>query len=237
MEQRARILIADDEAAIADLVAQVLADEGFAAHAVYSGEAALVAFRERAFDLVILDVMMPGIDGFEACRRLRSESDVPIMFLTAKDEEIDQVVGLSLGADDYVVKPFLPRVLAARVKARLRSRERASRARAHVLESGGIVLDEDAHEALLHDVPLRLTPKEFGILAELMRAHGNPVSAKDLFEAVWREPYTASSGNSVMVHIRHVREKLAAIDASQEFVSTVWGVGYRMVGSRGRKGA
>lgn len=234
MVERARILVADDEAAIADLVAQVLVGEGFSVRAVHSGDAALAALREESFDLAILDVMMPDVDGFEVCRQVRAVSDVPIMFLSAKDEEVDQIVGLSLGADDYVTKPFRPRVLAARVKARLRSRERAERSRGRALEAGGIVLDEDAHEATLHEEPLKLTPKEFGILAALMRAHGKPVSTRELFEGVWQEPFTAASGNSVMVHIRHLREKLAEVDASQEFVSTVWGVGYRLA-ARGRE--
>lgn len=234
MTKRPRILVADDEAAIADLVARVLSDEGFEAIAAYSGAEALEQLESGAYDLGILDVMMPDLDGFEVCRRVRAASDVPLVFLTAKDEEIDQVLGLSLGADDYIVKPFRPRVLVARVKARLRSRERREGAPADTFEAAGIAVDCAAHEARLHDVPLRLTPKEFGILLALVRAGGAPVSAKDLYEEAWGEPFSLSAGNSVMVHIRHLREKLAQVDGSRELVSTVWGVGYRINAGRNR---
>lgn len=238
MPAKASVLVADDEAAIADLVVRVLRAEGMEARAVYSGTQALEALREGGFDLAILDVMMPDMDGFEVCRRVRATSEVPIVFLTAKDEEVDQVVGLSLGADDYIVKPFRPRILVARVKARLRERAAALRTpSAQRFEAKGIVVDAAAHEASLHGEPLRLTPKEFGVLLALVRAGGRPVSAKELYEQVWGEQFAPSSGNSVMVHIRHLRGKLAAIDPSQEFLSTVWGVGYRMnMGERASRG-
>lgn len=229
-DEGARILVADDEAAIADLVARVMEDEGMTAKAVYGGRSALSEIESGAYDLAILDVMMPDLDGFEVCRRARAITDMPIMFLTAKDEDVDQIVGLSLGADDYLVKPFKPRVLAARVKARLRPRNRSGAAR---YEAGGVFVDVLAHEALLHGIELRLTPKEFGILAELVKAAGNPVSAKDLYESVWDEPFNHSAGNSVMVHIRRLREKCAAIDPSKEIIATVWGVGYRIEARNG----
>lgn len=218
-ERGANVLVADDEAAIADLVVRVLEGEGFSAKAVYGGLAALAELGTGAYDLAILDVMMPDLDGFEVCRRVRAQADIPIVFLTAKDEEVDQIVGLSLGADDYIVKPFRPRVLVARAKARLRPRRAASAA---------------CFEAALHDVALKLTPKEFGILLELVKAAGNPVPAKELYESVWGERFALSAGNSVMVHIRRLREKLAAVDSSRELIATVWGVGYRI--NTGRAG-
>lgn len=221
----ARILVADDETAIADLVVRIMESEGMAAKAVYGGQSALTEIESGLYDLAILDVMMPDLDGFEVCRRARAKSDLPIVFLTAKDEEIDQVVGLSLGADDYIVKPFRPRVLAARVKARLRCRRSKAQS---CFEAGGVVVDPVTHEAFLHGVSLRLTPKEFGILLELTKAAGSPVSAKDLYESAWGEPFDCSAANSVMVHIRRLREKLSAVDPSKEVVSTVWGVGYRV---------
>ena len=227
--EKARILVADDEAAIADLVVRVMEAEGMPAKAVYGGAAALREIESGAYDLAILDVMMPDLDGFEVCRRARAATDMPIVFLTAKDEDVDQVVGLSLGADDYVVKPFKPRVLAARVKARLRRRpERSS-----CIEAGGVSVDPAAHEAFLHGVRLKLTPKEFGVLLELAKAAGNPVPAKDLYESVWGEPFDHSAANSVMVHIRRLREKLADVDSSEEVVATVWGVGYRIEAGKG----
>ncbi len=228
--EKARILVADDEAAIADLVVRVMEAEGMPAKAVYGGASALREIESGAYDLAILDVMMPDLDGFEVCRRARVATDMPIVFLTAKDEDVDQIVGLSLGADDYVVKPFKPRVLAARVKARLRPRRPEG---SSCIETGGVSVDPAAHEAFLHGVRLKLTPKEFGVLFELAKAAGNPVSAKALYESVWNEPFNHSAANSVMVHIRRLREKLAEVDPSEEVVATVWGVGYRIEAGKG----
>lgn len=230
VEPRSRVAVCDDEQAIADLVGQLLSERGFEPAVFYAGADLLDAFERDGFDLVILDIMMPGMDGFACCREIRRTSAVPIIFLTAKDEEIDKVVGFELGADDYVVKPFKPRELIARVRARLRRTAQPSDARStpSLLESSGIVLDEGAHEASLHGEPLTLTPKEFAILAELLRAKGRPVASQSLFESVWNEPANPQSNNTVMVHIRHVRKKLAAVDSSQEFIETVWGVGYKL---------
>ena len=228
--EKARILVADDEAAIADLVVRVMEAEGMPAKAVYGGASALREIESGAYDLAILDVMRPDLDGFEVCRRARAATDMPIVFLTAKDEDVDQIVGLSLGADDYVVKPFKPRVLAARVKARLRPRRPEG---SSCIETGGVSVDPAAHEAFLHGVRLKLTPKEFGVLLELAKAAGNPVFAKALYESVWNEPFNHSAANSVMVHIRRLREKLAEVDPSEEVVATVWGVGYRIEAGKG----
>lgn len=232
MEERKRIAVCDDEQAIADLVAQLVVEAGFESEAFYAAADVLAKHVERPFDLIVLDVMMPGMDGFSCCRELRRESAVPIIFLTAKDEEIDKVVGFELGADDYVVKPFKPRELVARIRARLRRSAGPNGSSGQVpsslLEACGIALDEGAYAASLHGEELSLTPKEFAILACLLRAQGRPVSSKDLFETVWGDPANAQSNNTVMVHIRHLRKKLAAVDSSQEFVETVWGVGYKL---------
>ncbi|WP_251198062.1 response regulator transcription factor [Anaerotardibacter muris] len=223
----ARVLVADDDAAIVGLVKAVLEPEGFEVTGAASGREAIDALDREAFDLVILDVMMPGIDGFETCRQIRQRSNVPIIFLSAKDEEADKVVGFTLGGDDYVTKPFKPRELVARVKARLR---RSNDARSDGLLSAarGIEIDSRAHTATLHDVDLKLTPKEFDILTLLVRAGGRPVSTEELFEDVWKEPYRASDANTIMVHIRRLRMKLAAVDSSQTFIETVFGVGYKI---------
>ncbi|WP_241159141.1 response regulator transcription factor [Adlercreutzia sp. ZJ141] len=225
----ARILVVDDEIAIADLVVKLLENEGMRACACYSGVTALELFSIEQFDLLIVDVMMPGIDGLEVCTRLRSVSDVPIIFLSAKDEEADKVVGLMLGGDDYVTKPFKPRELVARVRARLRRATHAAHCDDNVLRAHGIELDLGAHTAFLHGEPLHLTPKEYGILAALVRNAGKPVATKDLFESVWNEPYVAASANSVMVHMRRIRKKLAEVDGSECFVETAWGVGYKIM--------
>lgn len=229
---QANILVCDDEVEVADLLKHVLEREGFAVTCCHSGDAALTLLNAQVFDLAILDIMMPGIDGFEVCRQIRggaagSNTDMPIVFLSAKTEEFDKVLGFTLGADDYVTKPFKARELVARLKARLRGRS-AAPAPSDVLSVSGIELDETNHTAALHGCELSLTPKEFDCLAELLRAGGAPVSSKALFENVWDEEYTSSSHNAVMVYIRRLRKKLAEVDSSEELIVTVWGVGYRI---------
>ena len=224
-----RILVADDDPAIVRLVADTLSAAGMVAVACGSGEDAWAAFSRDAFDLVLLDIMMPGVDGFELCARIRAVSLVPVIFLSAKDEESDKVLGLMTGADDYVVKPFMPRELVARVRSCLRRASyAATTGPGGMLSCRGIEVDRAAHTARLHGEPLSLTPKEFDVLATLLEAHGHPVATRELYESVWREPYLASSSNSVMVHIRHLRSKLSAIDSDQVFIETVWGVGYKI---------
>ena len=226
------ILVCDDEVEVAELLKHLLEREGFAVTCCHSGDAALKTLEAQTFDLAILDIMMPGTDGFEVCRQVRAGSaganaDMPIVFLSAKTEEFDKVLGFTLGADEYVTKPFKPRELVARIKARLRGRVAAPVAN-DVLSVGGIELDETNHSASLHGCELSLTPKEFDCMAELLRAGGAPVSSKTLFENVWNEEYTASSHNAVMVYIRRLRKKLAEVDSSEELIETVWGVGYRI---------
>lgn len=230
MGETKRICVCDDEAAIADLVGQLLAERGFEACVCYAAPDALAAQEREPFDLFILDIMMPGMDGFACCRELRRITGAPIIFLTAKDEEIDKVVGLELGADDYVTKPFKPRELMARVRARLRrtAQPDAPGAAASMIEVGPVGVDAAAFSATLHGEPLPLTPKEFAILACLARHAGQPVASRDLFAEVWGEEASALDSNTVMVHVRHLRKKMAAVDSSQEFIETVWGVGYKL---------
>lgn len=233
MNSPARILVVDDEAAIADLVARVLSDEGFEVEAFQSAPDALTAFHNGAFDLAILDVMMPQMDGFELCAKLRATSNIPILFLSAKAEENDQVVGFALGADDYIPKPFRPRELVARVRARLRRASAISMPNGtDELRCGDLVIDEIHHEATLFDEPLDLTPTEFSLLALLATHAGQPLSSRSLFEALWHEPADASSASTVMVHIRNLRRKLAAVDSSKTYIENIWGVGYALKSSR-----
>ena len=222
--EKARILVADDEAAIADLVVRVMEAEGMPAKAVYGGASALREIESGAYDLAILDVMMPDLDGFEVCRRARAATDMPIVFLTAKDEDVDQIVGLSLGADDYVVKPFKPRVLAARVKARLRPRRPEG---SSCIETGGVSVDPAAHEAFLHGVRLKLTPKEYRIVELLMSNPGRVFSAEEIYERVWNET-AYSVENTIMVHIRRIREKIEINPNEPRYLKVVWGIGYKM---------
>ena len=223
-----RILVADDDPAIVRLVADTLSAAGMVAVACGSGEDAWAAFSRDAFDLVLLDIMMPGVDGFELCARIRAVSLVPVIFLSAKDEESDKVLGLMTGADDYVVKPFMPRELVARVRSCLRRASyTATTGPGGMLSCRGIEVDRAAHIARLHGEPLSLTPKEFDMLAMLLGAQGRPVGTRELYEGVWREAFLPASANSVMVHIRHLRAKLAAVDSDQVFTETMWGVGYK----------
>ena len=227
MEKRAHILVVDDEQAIADLVVNLLAAEGMDALACYSGQAALDMLARTPFDLAIVDIMMPGIDGFELCVRMRQMRDIPVIFLSAKDEEADQVVGFTLGAEDYVTKPFRPRELVARVKARLRRRQAAPQASSTLLSAGAIEVDLRTHLATLHGEPLHLTPQG-------VRHSGD--SGPDLFEGAWHERFDDAAANTVMVHIRRLRKKLADIDASTTFIETAWGVGYKLRGAPGDTG-
>ena len=236
MERTARILVVDDERAIADLVASLLMAEGMEVRACYSAAQALKLLERERYDLGIFDIMMPGMDGFELCTRVRASSDIPIVFLSAKDEEADQVVGFTLGADDYVTKPFKPRELVARVKARLRRIRAGAATSADVVRAGAVEVDLRAHKATLLGEPLQLTPKEFAILSLLAKSAGSPVSTRDLFEGAWGERYDDAAANTVMVHIRHLRQKLAAIDSSTQFIETAWGVGYKLRDSLGDGG-
>lgn len=236
MSKKQKILVCDDEREVVQLVSHLLEGVGYEVQGCFDAEEALRHLHEDSFDLAILDIMMPGVDGFELLRRMRADSnpriaDVPVIFLTAKTEELDKVLGFTLGADDYVTKPFKPRELVVRVRARLRRRPGL---RPDVLGAHGIEVREDTHEATLHGETLSLTPTEFACLTELLRAHGMPLSAKELFEAVWKVEYGPSSHNTVMVYVRRVRKKLAAVDSSQDFIETVWGVGYRIASDRQR---
>lgn len=228
--QRRCVVVCDDEHEIADLVAHLLEREGFCARATYCAQDALALVRAGEADCAILDIMMPGMDGFELGKRIREFSDIPLIFLSAKDEEVDKVLGFTLGADDYVTKPFKPRELVMRVRACLRRFNRAEQAPQSDgrLSMRGIELCPDSHEAWLLDVPLSLTPKEFSLLEALLKAGGAPVSTGDLYELAWGEPADPAGMNTVMVHIRHLRKKLAEIDASTLYVETVWGMGYRI---------
>lgn len=229
MEQQMNILVVDDDPAIVELVADTLAPAGMRVTPCVDSADAMRLFEENDCDLVILDVMMPRLDGFELCARIRAVSRVPVIFLSAKDEETDKVIGLTTGADDYVTKPFLPRELTARVKSCLR---RASYTREQpaddLLLCRGLEVNCHAHTARLHGEELALTPKEFAMLSVLLQAAGSPIATRDLYERVWGERYLSGSSNSVMVHVRHLRAKLAAIDSEQTFIETVWGVGYKI---------
>jgi len=176
--------------------------------------------------------MLPDIDGFSICRKIRENYRFPIIMLTAKEEEIDKITGLALGADDYVTKPFRPLELVARVKAQLRRFTRYNSSEPSredkVIAFAGLVLNKDTHECTLNERPLSLTPTEFSILWVLASNRGRVVSSEELFREVWGEKYFSNSNNTVMVHIRHLREKMHDNAEHPKYIKTVWGVGYKI---------
>ena len=226
------ILVCDDDKEIVEAIEIYLAQEGYNVIKAYDGEQAIRALKENDIQLLIIDIMMPKLDGIHATLKIREYSSIPIIILSAKSEDADKILGLNIGADDYVTKPFNPLELVARVKSCLRrasyAAEDAAGAREALLACRGLEVDRAGHVARLHGEDLALTPKEFDVLALLLAAGGRPVSTRDLYEAVWGECYLAASANSVMVHIRHLRAKLAEIDSDQVFIETVWGVGYKI---------
>ena len=226
-----RILVVDDEKTITDLVGIYLRNEGFDVTLAYTGADAAREILSREFDLAVLDIMLPDIDGFELLRTIRAERTYPVIMLTARDSQTDKIEGLTLGADDYVVKPFRPLELVARVKAQLRrytsygTRSEAEEAAA-VLAFNGLVINRDARSVSVDEKSVRLTPLEYSILLYLAENRGRVVPVGELFQAVWDEEFMASSNNTVMVHIRHLREKIGDDAQSPRFIKNIWGVGY-----------
>lgn len=220
------ILIIEDDRNTAALLATYLEREGFATRSVHDGAEALALARRQPPDFVILDVMLPQLDGWEICRALRALSDVPILMLTAREEEIDRVLGLSLGADDYVVKPFSPRELVARVKAILRRARPTPAAVALPLCHAGLTLDSDRRRVDLDGAPVELTAVEFKLLQALMRTPGKVFSRDDLLNAIYAHG-EAVVDRVVDVHIGHLRQKLGDDPANPRFILTVRGFGYR----------
>ncbi len=225
------ILIVDDEKEIADLVELVLTNEGYNVSKFYNP---LDAYSElqgnSSIDLAILDVMMPGMSGFELCTKIRERYTYPIIMLTARVEDIDKITGLSIGADDYVTKPFNPLELLARVKAQLRRYKKYDALTPSMTEyrgNNGLVINKDTHTVTLFDEKINLTPTEFDILWLLCKKAGNVVSSEEIFETVWKEDYL-DSNNTVMVHIRRIREKLKEPSRNPKIIKTIWGVGYKV---------
>ncbi|MFX4262996.1 VanR-ABDEGLN family response regulator transcription factor [Pelotomaculum propionicicum] len=228
----ANIMIVDDEQAIADLVEVYLINENYKVFKFYNGRDALNCINNERIDLAVLDVMLPDINGFSICQSIREKHNFPVIMLTAKEEEIDKITGLTLGADDYITKPFRPLELVARVKAQLRrftkynSMEPAKEER--LIAFSGLVLDMDTHECMLNEKKISLTPTEFSILWVLCSNRGRVVSSEELFQEVWGDKYFSNSNNTVMVHIRHLREKMHDSAEHPKYIKTVWGVGYKI---------
>ena len=224
------ILIVDDEKEIADVVDLYLQNE-YHVLKFYTGQDALDCIESTRIDLAILDVMLPDIDGFTILKKIREKYTFPVIMLTAKTEYLDKITGLTMGADDYIPKPFNPLELVARVKAQMRRYTQyndKSRSEGDVIDFGGLVLNKQSHECTYNERSLTLTPIEFDILWLLCEKRGKVISSEELFESVWHENYYKNSNNTVMVHIRHLREKMSGPTGKSDFIKTVWGVGYKV---------
>jgi len=224
----ARILVVEDEPSLVETISYNLHREGYEVHSERDGINGLRAAQQQLPDLVILDLMLPGMDGLDVCRQLRRTSSVPILILTARNDEVDKVVGLEMGADDYVTKPFSMRELMARVKAMLRRKTAAPAVAAQQpLQYGAFTLDESRHEIRRQGTPLSLTPLEYNLLKFLLRNHGATFSRETLLEKVWGYDYAGDS-RTVDVHVRSLREKIEDTPGAPRKLLTVRGVGYRL---------
>ncbi len=226
---RANILIVDDERPIADLVEICLKNENYNVYKFYTGQEALACIQSTPLDLAILDVMLPDTDGFAICRKIREKYFFPVIMLTAKVEDMDKIMGLTLGADDYITKPFNPLELSARVKTQLRRyksyNQQGMPAEITEFDFNGLVINKETHKCSLFGKPLHLTPIEFSILWYLCEHKGRVVSSEELFETVWGEKYL-DNNNTVMAHVARLREKLQEPPRRPRLIKTVWGVGY-----------
>ena len=227
------ILVCDDEKDIVSALTIYLTTAGYQVFPAYDGTEALDLLRREDIHLVLLDIMMPKLDGIAALTRLREASNVPVILLTAKSEDSDKILGLSVGADDYITKPFNPVEVLARVKSQLRRYLQlgGGTVRPTALRLGGIALDDRTKEVTLDGDPVSLTPREYDILHLLMGSPGTVFSPKRIYRAVWgEEPFGVE--NAVAVHIRHLREKLEIDPSDPRYIKVVWGQGYKMEGGK-----
>ena len=226
------ILIVDDEKEIADLIEVYLTSDGYKVHKFYNGMDALKCIGTEKIDLAILDVMLPDVDGFHICKKIREQFFYPVIMLTAKGEDCDKIMGLTIGSDDYITKPFNPLELVARVKTQFRRCQRYNSGVGQAAERNeydirGLLINRESHKCFLYGKELALTPIEFAILWYLCEHQGKVVASEELFEAVWKEKYL-NNNNTVMAHIGRLREKLNETAQHPKFIKTVWGVGYEI---------
>lgn len=222
----ARILIVDDEPSITEFVSYAMQKEGYLTEIASDGKEALRKIEQQHFDLFILDIMLPGIDGYELCRRIRTKMSTPILFLSARDTELNKVVGLEFGADDYLAKPFGVRELLARTRALLRRSQGNEMVSGNEISAGGITLNEDTHVAQGDKGAIDLTPREFELLACLMRNAGKVVSREDLLHDAWNWEFITET-KTVDTHIKRLRDKIESAGYDPKLVETVRGYGYR----------
>ncbi len=225
------ILIIDDSVEIIELIEIFLTNEGYCVYKAMNGIEGLKILEENSIHLVVLDIMMPGIDGLETCRRIRQNRNIPIIMLSAKSQDMDKILGLGIGADDYMIKPFNPMELIARIKAQLRRNfylsSQNSERDENVIHMKGVTINRNNHMVTVNDKEINLTPTEYDILLLLAENFGKVYSAEEIFEKVWKEKYY-DSNNTVMVHIWRLREKIEENPKQPKIIETVWGVGYKI---------
>lgn len=226
------ILVVEDDKNISDLLEIYLKNEGYDVITTCSTEEAMESCIKKKFDLAIIDVMLPGKDGFYLCSELRKHHNFPIIMLTAKSDESSKITGLTMGADDYITKPFLPLEVMARVKAQIRRYKKYNfqeeKAEETLLTYAGIELNVKSRECFVNKKLVSLTPSEFAILRVLLEKQGEVIESEKLLQLVWNNEYYAKNNNTITVHIRHLREKLGDKTQKPKYIKTVWGVGYKI---------
>ncbi len=224
-------MVVDDEQAITDLIEIYLKNENYNVAKFDNGQDALDYIEREKVNLAILDIMLPDLNGFTVCQRIREKYHFPVIMLTAKDEETDKITGLTLGADDYITKPFRPLEMVARVKAQLRRYTKyrsMSESSEGMISCSGLRMNVETHECWLNEEALSLTPTEFSILRMLCEHKGRVVSSEQLFHAIWGNEYYNKNNNTITVHIRHLREKMKDSVEHPKWIRTIWGVGYKI---------
>lgn len=229
-----KILVCDDDKEIVEAIDIYLTQEGYQVLKAYDGEEALKMLKAQKVDLLVIDVMMPRLDGIRATLKIREENNMPIIILSAKSEDADKILGLNVGADDYVTKPFNPLELVARVKSQLRRYTQlgnVAESSRRIYQVGGLVINDDLKEVLVDDEPVKLTPIEYNILLLLVKNQGKVFSINQIYESIWNED-AIGADNTVAVHIRHIREKIEINPREPRYLKVVWGVGYKIEKSK-----
>ena len=226
----ANILVCDDDKEIVDAIEIYLSQDGYKIYKAYDGEQAIQILDKEEIHLLIMDIMMPKLDGIRATLKIREKSSIPIIILSAKSEDTDKILGLNIGADDYICKPFNPLELVARVKSNLRrytSLGSLTGENKAIYQVGGLVLNDDTKQVTVDDEPVKMTPIEYNILLLLMKNQGRVFSINQIYESIWNED-AIGADNTVAVHIRHIREKIEINPKEPRYLKVVWGVGYKI---------
>lgn len=224
------ILVCDDDKEIVEAIEIYLVQEGYDVLKAYDGEEAVTMMKENKIDLLIIDIMMPKLDGIRATLKIREDSSIPIIILSAKTEDSDKILGLNVGADDYVTKPFNPLELVARVKSQIRRFTTLSSVASTsdtIYEAGGLIMNDDLKKVVVDGEEVKLTPIEYNILLLLMKNQGKVFSISQIYESIWNEE-AIGADNTVAVHIRHIREKIEINPKEPRYLKVVWGVGYKI---------